>query len=76
MKVKDLIAALERQDADAEVFYAYPSGDYWRSIIAGPTGSVNVRTVQESGYHDGMVVVHSYNADDGYEIVNAVVIAS
>lgn len=51
MKVKDLLSALLYEDSDAEVFFEYPSGDYWRTRLAGSVDMVETATVEWSEYH-------------------------
>jgi hypothetical protein len=71
MKVRELIAALQDHDLDSDVYFAYPSGDHWRTTIAAPVSYVEDMPVKHSAYHDKMVL------DEGSEPENyAVVIQS
>jgi hypothetical protein len=56
MKVYQLIMKLEEHDGDADVFMAYPSGDYWRTIIAGKIDTVESCQVKWSDYHSKFVL--------------------
>lgn len=51
MKVKDLIRQLTDFGPEAEVFFQYPSGDYWRTQLAGDVDHVVEATVEWSEYH-------------------------
>lgn len=64
MKVKDLIEALSNMDEDAEVYYAYPAGDYWHTTIAGAVETLDEGYVKHSGYHEKMVVADAEDTDE------------
>lgn len=51
MKVKELMEALSRYNADDEVHFAYPANDYWRNTLAPAVSRVEVGEVAFSGYH-------------------------
>jgi hypothetical protein len=75
MKVKELIDALSNMDEDAEVFYAYPAGDYWHTTIAGAVQTLDEGYVKHSGYHEKMVVADAEDdAEDEDKAVYAVII--
>lgn len=53
MKVRELIEMLSKVDQDLHVYYEYPSGDYWRTKIAGEVNSLDAEgAVEWSSYHD------------------------
>lgn len=51
MKVSELITLLQQQDPDADVHYAYGSGDYWRTQLCPTVGRVYEGFVVPSGYY-------------------------
>lgn len=63
MTVKELIAYLEQQDQDAEVFFAHPSHDYWKTELASSVNEVQEAPVKHSGYHDQMVTVDDEDSE-------------
>jgi len=71
MTVKELIRKLEEFDGDLPVRMAYPSGDYWRSVIAGSIDGVESCKVEYSEYHRNMTVPKEGKEDpeDGEETV-------
>jgi len=52
MKVIELINLLIKMDPDAEVHYAYPSRDHWRTVLAPKVRKVEEGVVEHNGYHD------------------------
>lgn len=73
MKVKELIAELEKFDGEAEVYYAYNYGDYWHTRVAGDVSEVEMGEVMHSAYHDMMKVVE--NNPDDEEISEAIILS-
>lgn len=57
MKVRDLIEALQCENADADVHIAYCYGDHWRTTVAPPVVTVEETPVAWSDYHRSMKVV-------------------
>ena len=51
MKVRELIAALERHDPEAEVHLSYNYGDHWRTRVAPAVRGVEDATITHSEYH-------------------------
>jgi hypothetical protein len=53
MTVGQLIEMLQMLDnPEAEVGFAYPSGDYWRTTVVAEVGQVDQLDVSWSAYHD------------------------
>lgn len=50
MKVKELIAALQRFDEDVEVRMALPTGDYWRHVKAEEIDLVELGHCRSNSY--------------------------
>lgn len=51
MTVAQLIGELQNMPQDAEVHFAYTSGDYWRTRVAPAIGEVGQGCVEYSEYH-------------------------
>jgi beta-glucanase (GH16 family) len=51
MLVKNLIEALNYQDPEAEVHFAYGYGDHWRTTVAPAVSNVKEGVVEYSDYH-------------------------
>ena len=71
MTVKEIRERLEGMDEDLQVLMAYPSGDYWRTVIAGKIDTVETCRVEWSQYH-GKFVLPKEGKDepeDGEEVV-------
>lgn len=58
MKVKELMEYLEGFDEDAEVFFSYNYGDYWRTTVAAKVRDVQEQHLVWSEYH------RMYKADE------------
>jgi len=56
MTVRELIRKLKEFDEDLPVRMAYPSGDYWRTTIAGSILGVESCKVEWSEYHSKFTV--------------------
>lgn len=56
MTVRELKEKLEGLDDNLEVLMAYPSGDYWRTIIAETICTVETCQVEWSDYHSRFVL--------------------
>ena len=69
MTVKELIEALKHCDEDQEVKFAYPSGDYWRTVIAGDINSIEDGLVVYSNYHQKMTVVDAEDEVGPHEVI-------
>jgi len=59
--VAELIAQLQELDPQASVVIAYPSGDYWRTVLA--------RAVRGDQVHDGLVEWSGYH--ESWQIATA-----
>ncbi len=51
MVVHELIELLKKQDPASEVGFAYPSGDYWKTVVVGEPNDVVEEYVIWSDYH-------------------------
>ena len=51
MKVQELIERLKFANPEAEVHFAYSSGDYWHTVVAPKVTDVEDGLVQYSEYH-------------------------
>ncbi len=67
MKVREVIKALQSENPEAEVRYAYPSKDYVQTTLAGEVGYVGDGLVTPSAYHGVAKVVQEVPADDDGE---------
>lgn len=75
MTVGQLIEMLEDYDKDAVVVYQYPSGDYWRTVLASTVQEVGQATVEYSEYHRQLSLVEDEDkCDDKEEIASVVMI--
>jgi hypothetical protein len=57
MTVEQLIEKLQEEDPEAEVYFAYGSGDYWRTILAKKVTRMDEKPIQYSAYHEMNKVV-------------------
>ena len=74
MKVKDLIAALQEKDPDAEVHFSYNYGDHWRTQVAAKVRKVEYEMVVHSDYHSMPIVVDE--DDKRYDKAEEVIVLS
>ena len=74
MTVKELIEELSYQNPDAKVVFSYPSGDYWKTDLAGEVITVEEGDVTHSDYHDHLKIADSDDEMDNNVSV-AVVLA-
>ena len=72
MTVHELIAKLQQEDPDAQVHFAYPSGDHWRTVVTPEVRKVEAAAVTHSDYHGKPVIA----GEDDYEDANCVVVLS
>jgi hypothetical protein len=56
MTVKELIMALEGFDEDLEVGFAFPSRDYWRSVLFDKVDDLEEGYVKYSDYHSQLAM--------------------
>jgi hypothetical protein len=63
MNVKQLIELLQEQDPEAQVHYAYPSGDHWRTTVCPEVTDVEEGHVKHSDYHRDTVLVDEEKVD-------------
>jgi len=54
MLVIDLINQLKNLDPQAEVYFAHPSHDFWRTELASPVSAVEKELVKFNDYHSQM----------------------
>jgi hypothetical protein len=73
MKVSELIDKLQQQDPNAEVHFAYNSGDYWNTQVAATVDEVQLARVTHSAYHDMDKVMELDDCDeeDGDTVIEA-----
>lgn len=64
MTVSELINQLNRMDGDAEVHFAYNSGDYWNTQVAATVDEVQLARVTHSAYHDMDKVMDLNDCDE------------
>lgn len=64
MKVSELIEQLKRQDPNAQVHFAYNSGDYWNTQVAATVDEVQLARVTHSAYHDMDKVMELDDCDE------------
>ncbi len=57
MTVAALIARLQDYPEDMLVMFAYPSGDYWNTTLAGRIEEIATTPVKYSDYHSAYKVV-------------------
>lgn len=77
MTVKELKQELSFFKDDQEVFFAYPSGDYWGTTLAGKVEDVEERLIAFSEYHRKHKLVDEDYEDRHEEVeVKEVVILS
>ncbi len=72
MKVKELIEMLEDYDGEQEVYFAYTSSDYWRTVVAEPVREAEEAALEPSDYHgQGMMRVVEDNDEnrDVYPVI-------
>ena len=52
MTVLELKEILEDFEEDTEVYFSYPSGDYWKTIVAEKVQDAELKVVSYSNYHN------------------------
>jgi hypothetical protein len=69
----ELLELLEQIEDDAEVYFSYPAGDYWRSIIVKPVSDAQFENVSYSAYHEQLVLEEvSYDDEQHNENIKSV----
>ena len=75
MKVKELIDALQHEDPEAPVVFAYPSGNYWGHTLASSPDCIGRGRVARE--NNGTVrVLDGSDDDDDYSDVREAVVMS
>lgn len=64
MKVAELIEKLQEYDPDTAVHIAFPSGDYWKTILAPTVRSIDESFVKLSNYHDKPALVTDEDVEE------------
>lgn len=64
MKVSELIEHLQQYDGEVTVHVAYPSGDYWKTVLAPTVAHVDQGFVKLSNYHDKPALVTDEEAEE------------
>lgn len=67
MTVKELRQMLKDYEPDQEVYIAFGSGDYWRTVVATPIDDLDEAWLVPSPYHQGIDhrVMKIMSEDDG-----------
>ena len=60
MTKRELIEALRDVPDDAEIFFEYASGDYWRTTLARPINIVDEKVLVYSRYHNTWKVIDDF----------------
>lgn len=66
MKKIDLINELSCFNDDDEIFIAFPSGDYWGSVLAKEVTEITHEQVVWSDYHNTHKIVDDEKLEKGY----------
>jgi hypothetical protein len=78
MTVKELIERLSSENPDEEVYFSYPSGDYWGTTCANEVSCVDTGQVKWSEYHGTYNIANEdYNDeyDDPEDLKPAIIIS-
>lgn len=68
MTVAELIEQLKEMNQDAEVHFAYGSGDHWRTVVTEEVRSADIGYVKYSDYHRKSKMITEHDdiyLDDG-----------
>jgi hypothetical protein len=74
MTVQELMNLLKLEDPEAQVHFAYPSGDHWRTVIAVQVTDVDEGFVKHSAYHNKPVLVDPDESKDDPDVTCVVVL--
>lgn len=76
MTVAQLRKMLSYFDDDQEVFFSFPSGDYWGTILAREVDDVNLGMVKWSEYHRACKLVDEDpdNRDEDEELKEVLIL--
>jgi len=55
MTIKELIETLKQFSPDREIYFSYPSGDYWGRWLVKQVNNVEETPVHYSTYHESLV---------------------
>jgi hypothetical protein len=69
MKVSELIGLLQQQNPDADVHYAYGSGDFWRTTLCPTVDKVDEGFVTPTDYHRTFKLIEDQDEDDVRTVV-------
>lgn len=74
MTKKELLEQLECVGDDEQIYFAYPSGDYWDTALVAPVCDVQERVqIESSEYHRSLVLVEDLpNSEE--DVVEAIVL--
>lgn len=70
MKVKELVEILQKFDPEHEVYFQYPSGDYWRHVLAGSVDNVEIGGIEWSEYHRQFKVLEPDPGGGAYNLTD------
>ena len=75
MTVAELKDYLEGFDDDTEVYFAYPSSDYWHTTCANKVEEADMGTVTYSDYHQTYKVVDgNCERDEDDELMDVLIL--
>ena len=74
MTKKELLEQLECVGDDEQIYFAYPSGDYWDTVLVAPVSDIQEHAqIEPSSYHRTLQVVEDRpNSED--KMFNGVVL--
>ena len=67
MTVSELIEQLSYMNKDAEVHFAYGSGDHWRTVVSEEVTEADIGYVKYSDYHRKFKVVDRDDDDEEHD---------
>jgi len=69
MTVQELIEKLQQEDPEAQVHFAYPSGDHWRTVLAPKVTHIDEQEIKNSEYHGKPMLIDDEDAEDANRVV-------
>jgi hypothetical protein len=75
MTKAELIQSLKPFGDDEEIFFSYPSGDYWNTVLVSAVDCVEHQLVRYTPYHDTYKVI-SDRDDEEDTLTKTVIILS
>ena len=68
MNKSDLLLLLQDVGDDDEIYFMYPSGDYWHDTIVKPVQCLDILNCSWSAYHDNYALDDQDNLPEDTEI--------